>query len=467
MAAADWESGFRQHCADLPSQAAQQEGVHYTASAERLRRLMRESNLRLVDLKEHPDRFFRAHDVLSEFATQLGPGFGIRFTVQANLFAGTIIALGNPDQVASLNSIQSSGKLGCFCLTERFAGVNSGLIVNTTAEWNDEKQMFLVNCPDGGAEKNWISQGLTADMAVIVANLFVRGKSYGAHAFLADLRQGGQLVPGVTVEDMGGKTIGNDLDNARIRFANIWLPRSALLDRFGGIEGGEYVQRKAGTSNMDMIGQRLYTGRQVIAASALIFARNLYATTRKYTDGKGVWVPKGDMHLTQVPQISTLFAEADKELGRVEKLRAWTEKQLCECLLNDKVPSVDLVNQIAALKVKAIETAILYCFKLKQEVGSYALMAGTGFEKTDYLQCCKFAEGDSRILMQKMARDRLQAFSKSQEGTEKEAKICTELGTILMTKGMSSWNDNYKLVYGLAEAVIERIVDQAAGDSKL
>ena len=25
----------------------------------------------------------------------------------------------------------------------------------------------------------------------------------------------------------------------------------------------------------------------------------------------------------------------------------------------------------------------------------------------DFLQCCKFAEGDSRILMQKMARDKL------------------------------------------------------------
>ena len=27
-------------------------------------------------------------------------------------------------------------------------------------------------------------------------------------------------------------------------------------------------------------------------------------------------------------------------------------------------------------------------------------MAGSGFERSDYLQCCKFAEGDSRILMQ-------------------------------------------------------------------
>ncbi len=50
--------------------------------------------------------------------------------------------------------------------------------------------------------------------------------------------------------------------------------------------------------------------------------------------------------------------------------------------------------------MRCIETSIELCHRLKQEVGSFALMAGTGFERTDYLQCCKFAEGDSRILMQ-------------------------------------------------------------------
>ena len=39
-------------------------------------------------------------------------------------------------------------------------------------------------------------------------------------------------------------------------------------------------------------------------------------------------------------------------------------------------------------------------------------MAGSGFEQMDFLQCCKFAEGDSRILMLKMARYRLRAFQK-------------------------------------------------------
>ena len=56
-----------------------------------------------------------------------------------------------------------------------------------------------------------------------------------------------------------------------------------------------------------------------------------------------------------------------------------------------------------------METSIDLCWRLKQEVGSYALMGSSGFKHLDFLNCCKFAEGDSRILMQKMARDRLRA----------------------------------------------------------
>eukprot|EP00971_Amphidinium_carterae_P242659 4818057-Amphidinium_carterae.1 len=44
------------------------------------------------------ERFFLAHRIMSEFATTIGPGFSIRFTVQVNLFAGTVLALGNPSQ---------------------------------------------------------------------------------------------------------------------------------------------------------------------------------------------------------------------------------------------------------------------------------------------------------------------------------------------------------------------------------
>jgi alkylation response protein AidB-like acyl-CoA dehydrogenase len=461
-----FEQAFREHTADLPASGG---GIHYTQSADRLRRLLKEGPLKLTDIHEAPSKFFTAHTVLSEYATRIGPGFGIRFTVQVNLFSGTIIALGNAEQVASLSKIQAEGRLGCFCLTERLAGVNSGLVVQTTAVWDEQKQMFKINCPDEGSKKNWISQGLTADLAVVVATLIVKGKSVGPHAFIMDLRKspGGDLVDGVTTEDMGDKTIGNDLDNARIAFKDVWIPKSALLDRYSGIENNEWVQRQKGVSNMDMIGQRLYTGRTVIADSALVFARTLYRSAKAYSDSKRCWHPKEQPSLSDMPQLSTLYAEADAELSRVEALRGAVQMELGSCLQSGAMPSNELVEKVAVLKVKAIETSISLCFRLKQELGSYALISGTGFEKMDYLQCCKFAEGDSRILLQKLARDRLSAFGKSQPGTEEEVKACSQLGMKLKTGGSTAWNDNFRLVYSLSDMICERIVNTASPSSKM
>ena len=71
-------------------------------------------------------------------------------------------------------------------------------------------------------------------MACVVATLFVNGKPQGANGFLMRMRTAdGKLVPGITIGDMGVKTVGNDLDNAWIRFTDVMLPKTALLNRYG------------------------------------------------------------------------------------------------------------------------------------------------------------------------------------------------------------------------------------------
>lgn len=69
-----------------------------------------------------------------------------------------------------------TGELGCFSLTEKFAGVNSGMIVNTRADWVDDgaEGGFLLNSATEGAKKNWISQGLLADKTVVLADLHIK-----------------------------------------------------------------------------------------------------------------------------------------------------------------------------------------------------------------------------------------------------------------------------------------------------
>lgn len=217
-------------------------------------------------MRDDPEKFFQAHRMLLAPNGQRGCGFGIRFTVQYNLFAGSVLGLGSPDQVKQLDEMQEQGSLGCFCLTEKRAGVNSGLVVNTVIHWIPEKQQFCLNSPNDDANKNWISQGLTADKAVVIAKLYVGGKNYGPHGFLMNLRDSktGKLVDGVIVGDMGEKTTANDLDNAWVKFQNVYLPKDAMLRRFCDIQNDKYVQTTKEQMRLEVLGQRLLTGRLAI-----------------------------------------------------------------------------------------------------------------------------------------------------------------------------------------------------------
>ena len=117
---------------------------------------------------------------------------------------GTVLAVGNEEQVESMDDVEAHGLLGCFALTEKLAGVQSGLIVQTRAEYDAASQTFKLNNLGAteGAYKNWISQGFVADKAVVLADLTVAGERKGPHAFLMDMRKDGRLEPGVSTGDV-------------------------------------------------------------------------------------------------------------------------------------------------------------------------------------------------------------------------------------------------------------------------
>jgi acyl-CoA oxidase len=397
----------------------------------------------------------------------------VRFTVHYNLCVGTIIGLGNDDQIKALKPMQDAGELGCFSLTESFAGVNSGFIVNTTADWDSSLQSFVLNSANIEARKNWISQGLVADKTVVVADLRISGKSYGPHAFVMDLRRNGEVVSGVSHGDMGVKTVGNDLDNAWISFSNVKLPKSALLNRYGDVVvnsdgSAEYKQKVKGMPVFHMIGQRLFTGRVAVAQAALAFRRGIFNSTKDYTDKKLCWSPKGKVPLSSIPQLQSLYEEAFTKASLLESFVNSCEAELCAALRNNQAPSVELVEAIAVAKVMAVEESIDLTHRLRNEVGSYALMKSSGFGQTDFLQCCKFAEGDSRILMQKMARDRMKLFGagKIDRFSQKELDQCRELNLLLEAdvkenraeSKNDAWDLRWREVYGLAYASMEAVI---------
>jgi len=167
--------------------------------------------------------------------------------------------------------------------------------LQTTIDYDHSTQTFNLNTPNEGARKNWISQGFTADKTVVLADLRVGGESKGPHAFVMDFRKDGKLVDGIVVDDMGKKTVGNDLDNAWIHFDNVTLPKSSMLNRYAEIEeDGEYTL-KSKVRPFDMIGQRLYTGRIAVGQAALEYRRQLYKQTKEYSDNKPTFSFSGEV----------------------------------------------------------------------------------------------------------------------------------------------------------------------------
>ena len=80
---------------------------------------------------------------------------------------------------------------------------------------------------------------------VVIAELSIEGKQHGPHPFLVQMRRKGKLVAGISVEDMGMKTVANDLDNARISFHQLRVPRESLLRRFAHVTvAGAYEARR-------------------------------------------------------------------------------------------------------------------------------------------------------------------------------------------------------------------------------
>ena len=385
-----------------------------TESSSCLRNFISSGLLRFTDMQNKPERFFAAHRLL---ASKILGGFGIRFTVQYNLFAGSILGLGGPSQIKYLDVLQRQGELGCFALTEVGAGVLSGFIVNTTATYDPIRNGFIITTPTPASEKNWISQGLTADWVVVFARLIIEKEDHGPHPFFLRMRPSrgsSKLVEGISVTDMGRKSIANDLDNARIKFDHVFAPTSSLLNKFCEINtNGKYRQTGHEKMRIEVIGQRLLTGRLAIAESALVSVRQLFIKAKTYADQKLVNGILGQHPLSELPHLVKLFYEADKELTRLETFSASVEARLAVHLRNGSIPDANLVEAIGVTKIKNIEVATAMEHRLEQELGSYALMAVSGFIYKDMLLCCKFAEGDSRILLQKIARDELKRVQKA------------------------------------------------------
>ncbi len=167
----------------------------------------------------------------------------IKFGVQFGLFGGSVLWLGTDkhhDQY--LKDIGTLNLPGCFAMTETGHGSNvRGL--ETTATYDPQSDEILIHTSTESAGKEYIGNALHSKIATVFAQLIVNNENQGVHAVLVPLRDAQhQLLPGIRVVDNGYKLGLNGIDNGRIWFDQVRVPRHNLLDRFGSIDkNGQYT----------------------------------------------------------------------------------------------------------------------------------------------------------------------------------------------------------------------------------
>jgi acyl-CoA oxidase len=179
----------------------------------------------------------------------------VKVGVQFGLFGGAILMLGSRrHHDAYLEDLIAGRLLGCFAMTETGHGSNVQAL-GTLATYDAARGEFVITTPDDSARKDYIGNAaLHAQTAVVFAQLEVDGEGHGVHAFVVPLRDEGRVLPGIRIEDDGLKMGLNGVDNGRIWFDGVRVPRDNLLNRFADVtEDGRY------TSPIDNPDKRFFT----------------------------------------------------------------------------------------------------------------------------------------------------------------------------------------------------------------
>ncbi len=209
----------------------------------------------------------------------------IKFGVQFGLFGGSIQKLGSPKHHdLYLTQTGEAKLLGCFAMTETGHGSNVRGI-KTTATYDKETDHIIVHTPGKNDNKEYIGNALHATMASVFAQLIVDGKNEGVHAILVPLRnEQHELLPGITVEDNGYKLGLNGVDNGKIWFNQVSVPRENLLNKYGTITNEGHYHSNIKNPNkrfFTMLGT-LVGGRICVARAGLGGAKMALAVAVKH-----------------------------------------------------------------------------------------------------------------------------------------------------------------------------------------
>ncbi|MGO1324975.1 MAG: acyl-CoA dehydrogenase family protein [Brevibacterium aurantiacum] len=351
------------------------------------------------------------------------PSLQVKAGVQFGLFGGAILHLGNAEQHdAWLVAAQTGKLLGSFAMTEIGHGSDVAAI-GTTATYEVDKDEFVIDTPFRAATKEYIGNAARdARAAVVFAQLITNGVNHGVHAFFVPIRdEDGTILPGISIEDDGYKGGLKGVDNGRIVFEQVRIPRFNLLDRYGAVDAdGKY------TSPIDSPGRRFFTmlgtlvqGRVSLDGAAIVASKLALDIAVRYGLERKQFTTVDDINETTLldyqqhqrrlmPAIASVYASAfahEKLLNSFEEVFSGADESEENRAL--------LETRAAAFKADTTWMALDVIQECREACGGAGYMAENRLVglRAD-LDIYATFEGDNTVLLQLAAKRLLGDYAK-------------------------------------------------------
>ncbi|MCD2262748.1 acyl-CoA dehydrogenase family protein [Dietzia aurantiaca] len=351
----------------------------------------------------------------------------VKAGVQWGLFGGAIANLGDAEtRKKYLPSVMSLDLLGCFAMTEIGQGSDVQNL-ETTATFDADTGEFVVNTPTPSAEKAYIGNAARdGRLAAVFAQLITveNGEElrHGVHCLLVPIRDdAGDVMPGVTITDHGHKGGLLGVDNGRIRFDEVRVPRAALLNRFGSVdEQGRY------SSPIDSVGARFFTmlgtlirGRVSVGAASGASARTALALAVRYSlirrqfdhpeTGKGIPLLEYREHQRRLmPLVARAYAYACAQNAIVAELAEFEKNPDAF----DEVRRREMETHAAGIKATVTSFANDTITEARLACGGAGYMAENLLTEMRK-DCDVFStfEGDNVVLTQLVGKELMSAYA--------------------------------------------------------
>ncbi len=356
----------------------------------------------------------------------------VKMGVQFGLFGGAIANLATPEQCETYLPHVATGKLlGGFAMTELGHGSNVRDL-ETLARYDASRDVFVIHTPSISARKEWIGNAAADGRAMVVfAQLEVEGEGKGVHAFFVDVRdEEGQLVPGCHIEDCGHKMGLAGVDNGRVWFDHLEIPRTQLLGRYGAVDADGHYQSPIaddGRRFFTMLGT-LVTGRISVAAASVSASKTALATAVRYGALRRQFGPAGR---AEIP-ILDHRALQQRLLPQVAATYAFhfAVEDLQQAYLSHPEGGDSRALEARAAGLKALAT----WHGIDSVQAARECCGGMGFLTVNRICQIRrdidvFAtfEGDNTVLLQLMARGLMGGFAK-RLGDDLLATVVSEIG---------------------------------------